>query len=224
MNQLNESVVQQELNNSPLEIKTALIYDTETTGLPIWQEPSELESQPHIVQLAALLVDIEARRIISSIDLIIQPTGWEIPEETSELHGITTAMAIEFGVSEISAVKMFLEMEARSDVRVAHNKTFDQRIIRIATKRYPLCFSPEVVDEWSRKEDHDCTMLLSKPICQLLPKNRFGFKAPKLEEAYKHFTGKNMVNAHTAIADATACAEIYLEIKALERAQAEVGK
>ena len=36
----------------------ALFYDTETTGLPDFKAPSEAQHQPHIVQLAALLVDL----------------------------------------------------------------------------------------------------------------------------------------------------------------------
>lgn len=35
----------------------ALFFDTETTGLPLFEQPSEDPRQPHIVQLAACLVD-----------------------------------------------------------------------------------------------------------------------------------------------------------------------
>lgn len=35
----------------------AIVYDTETTGLPLFSQPSEDPRQPHIVQLAAIVVD-----------------------------------------------------------------------------------------------------------------------------------------------------------------------
>ena len=38
-------------------MKLAIFYDTETTGIPLFSEPSEHPGQPHIVQLAACLVD-----------------------------------------------------------------------------------------------------------------------------------------------------------------------
>ena len=65
-------------------------YDTETTGIPNFKEPSEHPDQPHIVQIAAALVDDETRKTVSSINLIIKPDGWAIPEELTEIHGIST--------------------------------------------------------------------------------------------------------------------------------------
>lgn len=29
-----------------------LVFDTETTGLPIWKEPSDHPDQPHVVDIA----------------------------------------------------------------------------------------------------------------------------------------------------------------------------
>ena len=50
----------------------ALAYDTETTGLPLFKEPSEDPRQPHIVQLGALLVDLDTRKTIASMDVIVR--------------------------------------------------------------------------------------------------------------------------------------------------------
>lgn len=36
-------------------------WDTETQFLPLWKEPSEHPDQPHIVELAAVLVDTQTR-------------------------------------------------------------------------------------------------------------------------------------------------------------------
>jgi len=51
----------------------ALAFDTETTGLPLFKEPSEHPDQPHIVQLAAVLVDLDTRRELASMDVIVKP-------------------------------------------------------------------------------------------------------------------------------------------------------
>ena len=47
-------------------MNTAIFFDTETTGLPLFKEHSEHPSQPHIVQLAACLVDLDTRKTIAA--------------------------------------------------------------------------------------------------------------------------------------------------------------
>lgn len=183
-----------------------LFFDTETTGLPDWKVPSDSEHQPHLVQLAAILADADTRREIATLDLIIRPDGWEIPDEVAEIHGITQEHAEAVGVNEELAVTLFHELWS-GHRRVAHNRAFDQRIIRIAMKRYG--FGEKPMEEWADKETFDDTMLIAKPIMELPPKGRYGWKQPKLSEAYEHFIGKPLENAHSAMADTRACMQIY---------------
>ena len=175
-----------------------LPFDTETTGLPDWKTPSGGENQPHLVQIAAIMVDEVTRKPIQSIDLIIKPDGWVIPEEVSAIHGITTEMAMDVGVPEIDAMVAFIALWKASDRRVAFNRTFDQRIIRIAAKRY---FEEDVVEKWAEKDDFDCAMMMAK--------KAMGVKSVKLADAYKHFTGKDIIDAHSAMADTDACLAVY---------------
>ena len=181
-------------------MNTAIFFDTETTGLPDWKQPSESPEQPHMVQLAAHLVDLDSRKIIQSMDVIIKPDGWVIPEETVAVHGITTEYALEVGIPEKQALEMFLSISGGRK-RIAFNTTFDNRIIRIATKRF--C-DEEVQEKWHEGE-YECAMIASRKI--------MGGKQPTLEEAYRHFTGKEIENAHTALADTNACMEIYFAIE-----------
>ncbi len=42
---------------------------------------------------------------------------------------------------------------------------------------------------------------------------RFHHKSANLSEAYRFFTGLELVNAHSAMADVQACAAVYFAIK-----------
>lgn len=186
-------------------MKTILFFDTETTGLPVWKEPSGSENQPHLVQLAAILCNAATREVIDSMDVIIKPDGWEIPQETVDVHSVTNEMALKVGIPEKKALEQFLKLCGDAD-RVAYNKTFDQRIIRIATKRYS---DDEVIEKWAIKDDFYCAMILAKPIVKCPAKTKGKFKNPKLQEAYEHFFAVSFEYAHSAMADTRACMEVY---------------
>jgi DNA polymerase-3 subunit epsilon len=196
----------------------ALFYDSETTGLPLFNEPSEDPRQPHLVQLAAMLVDLDTRKTLASLDLVIRPDGWEISEEVSKIHGITTEYARDVGVPELSALQMFLELWHPDRVRIGHNETFDARIIRIAQHRWGDCHQPHSMDLWKAGKA-ECTQRLATPILKLPPTEkmqavgRFHFKSANLREAYLHFTGNELLDAHSAIADVRACQAVYFAIK-----------
>lgn len=182
-----------------------LFFDTETTGIPDWKIPSDDPTQPHIVQLAALLCDSESQEVLESMDVIVAPNGWVIPDETIELHGITNERAAEEGIDEKDALYMFLSLYEQCDLRVAHNTTFDNRIIRIALKRY----LPDVIsdEEWKDKDRYYCTLMNARKIMG-------GNSGHKLEEVYKHFIGERLVGAHSAMNDTRACREIYFAMTA----------
>jgi len=192
----------------------ALFFDTETTGLPVWNEPSEGPNQPHIVELAAKLVDLDSREIIAELNTIIKPDGWVIPDEVSAIHGITTDKALADGMPEHDALNQFMTLWRQSNFRVAHNQSFDERIIRIAIKRF---LTEEVADQWKAGEKQ-CTGLITKPLMQMLPKNKYGYKMPKLSEAYEHYMGKPMENAHRAMSDVDACMAVYFAVLEQQKA------
>ncbi|MBF5006888.1 3'-5' exonuclease [Diaphorobacter caeni] len=203
---------------------TAIFFDTETSGLPLFSEPSEHPAQPHIVQLAACLVDLDTRKTLASMDVIIKPDGWTIPDEVAKIHGITTEKAVDLGVHEDLALEMFLGMWAGRP-RIAHNESFDARIIRIAQHRFTTVCDDQQRDNWKAGKT-ECTQILSTPILKLPPTakmiaaRRNHHKSANLGEAYKFFTGKDLVDAHSAMADVQACMAVYFAIKD----QAAVGK
>lgn len=207
-----------------------LVFDVETTGLPLFEQPSEHPDQPHLVQLAALLIDLDTRKELSTLDLIIRPDGWVIPEEVSRVHGITHEMAMDLGVPEDVAVDALLGMWAGGRrTRIAHNEQFDARIIRIALKRYHDPVDTEATtppsDVW-KAGPAECTARLATPVMKLPPTQRMRaagrhhFKTPNLGEAYLHFTGRPLDGAHNAMVDVRACAAVYFAIKQPEAVSA----
>ncbi len=202
-------------------MRTALFYDSETQGLPLFSEPSEDPRQPHIVQLAACLVDLDKRETIASMDVIIEPDGWEIPAEVSAIHGITTEYAAAYGVSESMAVGMFMSLWERSQRRIAHNESFDARILRIALMRHEDNDPEAEINKRWKAGLAECTQLLSTPICKIPPTakmiaaNRKHHKSANLGEAYQFFTGKKLEGAHRAIVDVHACIDVYFAIQDL---------
>lgn len=179
-----------------------LVYDTETTGLPNWKLPSGDECQPHMVEIAGKLYN-EVGFLLDSYSAIIKPDGWVIPDEVIALNGITNEMALDVGISEAEALAGFLALKAKATLRVAHNINFDDRIIRIAMKRY----STDELAEQFKAGDKFCTCQGSRAAVALP-----GKKIPTLGEAYKHFTGKELVNAHRAEADVDACALVFFAL------------
>lgn len=197
----------------------ALIYDTETTGLPLWHDPSDDQRQPHIVQLAAILVDLERQKTMASLDLIVRPDGWTIPEEVAQIHGIGNECAERWGILEETALSAFLSLWHRADVRIAHNESFDARIIRIAMKRH-LSDGPADLHEAWKSGTAECTQKLATPILQIPATDKmvragFGhrYKSANLQEAYQHFYQVPFEGAHTAMADVQACAAVYYAIQ-----------
>lgn len=209
-------------------MRTALFYDTETTGLPLFNDPSEDPRQPHIVQCAALLVDLDTRTMIAGFDTIVRPDGWTIPDDVAKIHGITTERASAMGVGEAVMLNMLLDLWGCAEVRIAHNETFDARIVRIAAKRYFGDVAPEgcagpIADIW-KAGVAECTARLATPICKLPPTpkmvaaGRGHYKTPNLSEAFQHFFGKPFEGAHSASADVQACMAVYFAIEDATRA------
>ncbi|WP_338881504.1 3'-5' exonuclease [Achromobacter veterisilvae] len=190
-------------------------YDTETTGLPLFKDPSEHPDQPHIVQLAAALVDMDSRETIASMDVIVRPDGWIIPDEVAAVHGITTEHAAAVGVPESLALFMFLELWG-GRTRIAHNESFDARIVRIAQHRAGEL--DHDLDQW-KSGTAECTARLATPIvkcpptAKMLAANRTHYKTPNLSEAVQFFTGKPLENAHSAMADVRGCMDVYFAIQ-----------
>lgn len=179
-----------------------IYYDTETTGFPA-KAGAPLSECPFIVQLAAILIDDDEGEI-ASLNTIIKPDGWEIPETASDIHGITTEKAERFGIPVAVAMAMFSNLCRVSEQAVAHNDEFDVKLISYEIERLN---KPNVLMEKPRF----CTMKATTNLCKL--PGRYGqYKWPKLIEAHQHFFGEGFDGAHDALVDVRACHRVHMHL------------
>ena len=188
-----------------------LFIDTETTGFPKFQEPLDHPEQPHLVQLAAILTD-ERGKEVSSMSVVINNPGIEIPEGASKVHGISTDFASKNGVSPLSALTLLYEMLLVSSSIAAHNIEFDIFIIKIAIARHIQSLPNADTRDLDIMKKY-CTMRSSMDLPGL-PLNHAGRKKfPKLSELYHYAFGEDFDNAHDAMADCRAMMRVYWWLK-----------
>ena len=197
-----------------------LVFDTETTGLPNFKIPSDNPSQPHICQLAALLIgqDEDGKwQTLREMNRLILPTDWTIPDEVAALHGISTDRATAEGIPIAAAMNEFFDLLDRAGMRVSHNLTFDDRLLRIELLR--LGWSRDQIDDWKTWTKTCCTMRLSSAIMKMEPREKMvaaGFhnknNPPKLTEAFRFFFGRDIEGAHDAMVDTRATANIFTKL------------
>lgn len=194
-----------------------LFYNTLPTALPHFKLPSADPSQPHLVQVAALLVDLRSRQVIEELDLAIRPDGWEIPQELVSARGAALLRrSTQEGVAEREALSQLLALWSVEPhlVRVAHGEPLHARLVRIALMRH---FDVPEADEWKAGEG-ECTAMLAKPFAQvpatdkMRQAGRGGFKQPSAREAFRHFFGREL-DVGGAIVDARACMAVWFAIK-----------
>ncbi len=184
-----------------------LFFDTETTGLPKnWQAPvSDLNNWPRIVQLAWILSEDNGNQIASQ-NYIIKPEGFLIPEESSRVHGISTEKALKEGVNLEKALSDFSYDLSKSNLLIAHNINFDQKIIGAEFLRKNVETNLNDISKF-------CTMQSTTNYCRIEKQNGYGYKWPRLEELHLKLFNKNFDNAHDALADVRACARCFFELK-----------
>ena len=190
-----------------------MIYDTETTGLPIWGSPSERPDQPHLCQFTALICDGTPAQEIEYVDMLIRPDGWTIPDEVAKLHGITTERALADGLPERAAVAEYLRLTAQADIVCAYGISFDERIMRIAMLRSGM--TKATCDTLANGLKTHCVMKQATPLCKLPPTDKMmaagrkTFKTPNLAEAVNALLGESMEDAHDARVDLFYTSRLY---------------
>ena len=174
------------LPKSAQKARRVIAIDTETTGLPKNGE------QPGIVEVA--LVVYEDGRQVAKYAPRINPER-EIEPGAIRTHGITSEMVK--GAPKYADVHEHLQnLIASCDLAIMYNKQFDTEVINAAALK-----SGHVM-RWPE------TLCLMEAVSR-----KRGGRWIKLENAYKEIVGKSLENAHSAEADAKACAECFFALQ-----------
>ncbi len=186
-----------------------LIFDTETTGLPLNYNAAieELENWPRLVQLAWQVHD-KSGKIVEARNFIVKPDNFTIPYSAEKVHGISTEKANAEGVDINIVLDAFARDIEKTRVVAGHNIDFDSKILAAeflrAKRENPLQKIPDI-----------CTKIESTDYCAI-PGGRGGkFKWPTLFELHEKLFGESFEEAHNASADVEATARCFFELARL---------
>ena len=184
-----------------------LIFDTETTGLPKrWDAPiSDVDNWPRAVQIAWQLHD-DMGAVIEHQDYLIRPEGFNIPFDAEKIHGISTELAQEQGVSLQEVLEKFSKVLEQTKFIVGQNVGFDVNIMGAEFYRLSI---PNVMEGLPVLDT--CTEVTAS-MCQI-PGGRGGkFKLPTLTELHEFLFEEPFAEAHNATADVEATTRCFLEL------------
>jgi len=193
-----------------------LVFDTETTGLPINKHapPDDFQNWPYVVQIAWLLFDDE-RKLIEYHNFYLKQQV-EIPADATNIHGITTAMMLEQGIEPSNVYANFKKAIDNTEYLIAHNIDFDIPIVHCDFLRNGM--------QWDFPNNRMlCTMKTGTSFCKIPPHRNGEYKWPKLTELYQKcfFPGHSMnifsdatstSNLHSANIDAAMTAQCFFKL------------
>lgn len=192
-----------------------LVFDTETTGLPINKpKVSDVNNWPYVIQLSHILYDTDNNQIIDCYDDIIKlDDKVNISEESIKIHGITRSQSKRKGINICDALNNFNKILLKADIIVGHNISFDIKMIMVELKRNnkEQLFSNS--QGYGIKEY--CTMKNSVNICKILKTKENGdtyYKYPRLSELHVTLFGNEPLGTHDSMADVLICLRCYCKI------------
>lgn len=184
-----------------------LFFDTETTGLPYYDNiPAEasLDNWPRLVQLSWIMTDGEGN-ITKEMNKFVIPEGFVIPADATAIHGISNEYANYWGEKLERVLHVFNKSLKKADYIICHNSWFDTNVIYGEMKRLNI---PTTLME---KKTY-CTMLTGTDVCAI-EWGGPGFKWPTLQELHKYLFRKEFSDAHDALADVRAVASCFWEMR-----------
>lgn len=191
-------------------MKNVLVFDSETTGLPAKgaKYDTDFNEFPHVVQLAWWINGVHK-------SYIVKPDGWEIPEEATKIHRITTEMALQQGVPFAKVADEYIHDCMVADVIIGHNVYFDSSIIKANILRMGMPnYYNDLVEPAMDKSKRICTMMKTIKFVDAKFENGRGGKFPRLEELYEKLFDDTFPahNAHEDVKATLRCVEELVKI------------
>ena len=159
-----------------------VVFDTETTGCSAYDE---------ICQIAA--AEYEHGALSRTFARYICPTC-EMNPWAEAVHGLSMDFLSEHGLEPEEAMLQFFEFVGDDVLLVAHNATFDMRMVRQECRKFGLAFAPRGVETCD-------TLTLSRRLRPDLPSHKLSYLIGALDI--------DGVNSHDALDDALACAGVF---------------
>jgi DNA polymerase-3 subunit epsilon len=172
-----------------------VIFDTETTGLPLHSR-APLSQQPRIIEFGAIRLNPKGEMVMEC-SILIQP-GCSLSPEITKITGLTDADLV--GAPRFAEALPQIElMFEGAEMVIAHNLPFDRALLGFDLKRAGAATFP-----WPRREL--CTVSLYRD---------FWGRDPRLIEVYEWVMGKPYPQTHRALDDTRALAEVVVKDKLL---------
>lgn len=186
-----------------------VFFDVETTGLPIsWKESySNINNWPYVIQLA-YIVSYNENEVSIEQDVILKPDGFEVPNESTKIHGISNEQAIIEGSDRKEVLENFVSVIIDANYIVAHNTNFDINVLRCEFLRN------NIEDPFQKDLSIICTMNKSTNFCKI-PSEYGDYKWPSLQELYYKLFNKYFSDAHNAKQDVRVTFECFWELVGL---------
>lgn len=184
-----------------------LIFDTETTGLPKrWDAPiTDTDNWPRAIQIAWQLHD-ELGNCLEHQDYLINPEGFNIPYDAEKIHGISTELAQEQGISLDEVLQKFNEVLSKTKFIVGQNVGFDVNVMGAEFVRGDVANTLQELPVLDTCTEHTASL------CKI-PGGRGGkFKLPTLTELHEFLFNQPFAEAHNATADVEATTRCFLEL------------
>lgn len=169
-----------------------VVFDTETTGLPLHPD-APLEKQPKIIELGAALLDSEGN-VVETFQQLLHPDE-EITAEITKITGITNEQLSD-QPKFAEALPQLREFFGRAFAVFAHNLPFDKKLLMYDLKRVSC-------EDFPWPETEYCTIGLHRSI--------WG-RNMKMTELYEHALNKPLPQTHRALDDVMALVEIVVAL------------